>query len=103
MKLKTARAYRIKLALQDVYLQAKDRVEAMRLLSSWYQWAARSRIDLIKEFAATVKGSWSGILNHFESRLTNAALESMNSIIQSADYAALKIPPNRASVLFRSQ
>lgn len=45
MNLKTASAYRIKPALQDVYLQAKDRVEAMRLLSEWHRWAAISRIE----------------------------------------------------------
>jgi len=84
MKLKTARAYRIKLALQDIYLQANDKYDAMRLLTDWYNWAVRSRLGPIKEYAKTVKSNWVGILNYFDSRLTNAVLESMNSIVQSA-------------------
>jgi transposase len=84
MNLKTARAYRLKLALQEVYLQASDKVDAMRLLMEWYRWAVRSRLKPIIEFAKTVKANWAGILNYFDSRLTNAILESINSIVQSA-------------------
>ena len=84
MNLKTARAYRLKLALQEVYLQSNDKTEAMRLMSEWYRWAVRSRLEPIKEFAKTVKSNWAGILNYFDSKLTNAVLESINSIVQSA-------------------
>ena len=84
MNLKTARAYRLKLALQEVYLQATDKADAIRLLSEWYRWAVRSRLGPIKEFSKTVKANWAGILNYFDSKLTNAVLESINSIVQSA-------------------
>ena len=84
LNLKTARAYRIKLALQDVYARSADRNDAERLLEDWHQWASRSRIDAIRSFASTVRSNWTGILNYFNSRLTNAILESINSIIQSA-------------------
>lgn len=84
MNLRTARAYRIKLALQDVYKEAMNKMHAEVLLKKWYAWAIRSRIEAVRDFAKTVKNNWEGILNHFNSRLTNAVLESINSIVQSA-------------------
>jgi len=84
MNLKTGRAYRIKLALQNVYRQAESLGEATTMLRSWYSWAVRSRLEPIREFARTVKNNWSGILNYFDSRLTNGILEGMNSIVQTA-------------------
>ena len=84
MKLKTGRAYRIKLALQDIYRDVHDPEEAADRLKHWYAWAIRSRLDPIREFARTVKNNWEGILNYFDSRLTNGALEGMNSIVQTA-------------------
>lgn len=47
-------------------------------------WAVRCRLEPVKAFARTMKANWSGILNHFDSNLTNAALEGMNSIVQAA-------------------
>jgi transposase len=38
----------------------------------------------VKDFAKTLKKNWPGILNYFDSRLTNAILEGTNSIVQSA-------------------
>lgn len=84
MNLKTGRAYRIKLALQNIYRHADNLVEATAMLRSWYSWAVRSRLDPIREFARTVKNNWAGILNYFDSRLTNSILEGMNSIVQTA-------------------
>ncbi len=82
--LKTARAYRIKLTLQDIYTEARSKKAAEILLKKWYGWAVRSRLEPVKEFAKTVKRQWNGILNYFDSRLTNGVMEGMNSIIQSA-------------------
>ncbi|MDO9592054.1 MAG: ISL3 family transposase [Erysipelotrichaceae bacterium] len=84
LNLKTARAYRIKLALQDVYANATDKVSAMLLLNDWYKWASHSRLKPITEFAKTIKKNWAGILNYFDSKLTNGILESINSIVQAA-------------------
>ena len=84
LNLKTGRAYRIKLALQDVYANATDKNRAMQLLNNWYKWASRSKLKPITEFAKTVKKNWSGILNYFDSKLTNGILESVNSIVQAA-------------------
>lgn len=84
MNLKTARAYRIKLSLQDVYANSSDKASAMTLLTQWYNWAWRSRLAPVTAFAKTVKKNWTGILNYFDSKLTNGVLEGLNSIVQSA-------------------
>lgn len=84
MNLKTAKAYRMKLVLQDIYNISTGRIDAMNNLHKWYQWAVRCRLQPMKEFAKTLKCNWVGILNYFDSRLTNATLEGANSIVQSA-------------------
>lgn len=83
MNLKTAKAYQLKLTLQDIYKSAVDKFDAMVLLEKWYKWAVRCRLPAVKEFAKTVRKNWSGILNYFDSKLTNAALEGINSIVQT--------------------
>lgn len=84
MNLKTARAYRIKLLLQDVYNVATDRESGELMLKRWYGWAVRSRIDEVQAFARMVKSNWDGILNYFTRRLTSGIMESINSVVQSA-------------------
>jgi len=81
--LKTARAYLIRLALQDVYFAA-SREEAQALLKSWYNWAIRSQIEQVKKVARTVKEHWNGILSWFDSKLSNGFLEAINGLIQAA-------------------
>lgn len=84
LNLKTARAYRIKLALQEVYEKATDRMSATLMMKDWYRWASHSRLTPITDFAKTLKKNWAGVLNHFESKLTNGILESINSKVQAA-------------------
>lgn len=82
-RLKTGRAYLIKLALQDVYF-APTRDEAEVLLKKWYSWAIRSQIEQVKRVARTVKEHWNGILAWFDSKLSNGFLEAVNGLIQAA-------------------
>ncbi|MBE9534088.1 MAG: ISL3 family transposase [Proteobacteria bacterium] len=82
-RLKTARAYLLKLALQDVYF-ATSREEAEGRLKSWYSWAIRSQIDQVRKVAKTVKNHWNGILAWFDSGLSNGFIEAINGLIQSA-------------------
>jgi len=84
LNLKTVRAYRIKLALQDIYRTVTGKAEAVKQLNSWYGWARHSRLEPIKEFAKTIKNNWNGIVNYFETKLTSGIMESINSIVQSA-------------------
>lgn len=82
--LKTAKAYQMRLILQDIYNTSIDKTEASIRLNKLYQWAIRSRIEPIKAFARTIKSNWAGIINYFDSRLTNGVLEGINSMIQTA-------------------
>lgn len=82
-RLKTARAYLIKLALQDVYF-APSRAVAEQELKNWYNWAIRSQIEQVKKVARTVKSHWDGILSWFDSKLSNGYVEAVNGLIQSA-------------------
>ena len=82
-RLKTAKAYLIKLALQDVYF-APAREDAVALLKSWYNWAIRCQIEQVKKVARTVKDNWNGILAWFDSKLSNGFLEAVNGLIQAA-------------------
>ena len=81
-KLKTGRAYRMKLVFQELFeCDEKQGIEGMR---KWYLWAARSRLEHIKEFAATLKKHWDGIVRWFKTNLTNGILEGLNSLVQAA-------------------
>jgi len=83
LNIKTARAYQIKLALQEIYSTAADEIDAMNMLNKWYNWAVRSRLDPVKKFAQTLKTNWTGVINYFDSRITNAVLEGINSKVQT--------------------
>lgn len=82
-RLKTARAYLIKLALQDIYY-APSRALGEQELKKWYNWAIRSQIEQVKKVARTVKSHWDGILSWFDSKLSNGYVEAVNGLIQSA-------------------
>jgi len=81
LNLKTVRAYNIKLNLQRFW-DSQNRNEAAKSLKKWYYWATHSRLTPITEAAKTVKKHWDGILNYFDSRITNGILEGINSIVQ---------------------
>lgn len=82
LNLKTARAYQIKLTFQDFYEQPRRTAEAF--LKRWYFWATHSRLQPVIDAARTVKRHWDGVLEWFESRITNGVLEGINSLIQAA-------------------
>ncbi|NLG84791.1 MAG: ISL3 family transposase [Firmicutes bacterium] len=73
--LKTARAYRMKLALQEGY-QSPDRATAEEGLKRLYWWLVHSRLEPMKAMAVTIKGHWNAILNYFDHRRTTGALEA---------------------------
>ena len=53
-------------------------------LKAWCSWAARSRLAPFKKLAQTLKCHWDGILAYYPQRITSAAIESINGIIQTA-------------------
>jgi transposase len=84
LNLKTHRAFRIKEALREIYRSAPDRETAEPLLEQWYRWARRCRLEPLKRVAKTLKDHWEGILNAFDSKLTNGRVEAANGLIQAA-------------------
>lgn len=83
-KLKTARAFRMKEELRDIFAQADSKAEAAELLTAWLAWAKRSRLAPFRKLARTLQAHWEGILNGFDSRLTNGGVEAINGLIQAA-------------------
>ena len=83
LNLKTARAHAIIESLWEIWTAA-DKSEARFLLKKWYFWATPSRLEPIKEFAKTVRNHWEGILNVFDSYITNGIIEGLNNKIKTA-------------------
>lgn len=84
LNLNTHRAFRIKEALREIFHSATHREDAEVLLNQWYSWARRCRLEPIKQVAKTLKAHWQGVLNAFDSKLTNGRVEAANSLIQAA-------------------
>ena len=82
-RLKTARAYTMRVTLQDIYELSTNRTEAEKRLKQLCNWISRSRLAPMKKFGELLKNHWEEILNYFDHRYTNAILEGMNSIIQN--------------------
>lgn len=81
-KCRTARAYRMKLILQEIYrLEFQEAEPAMWGL---YHWAVRSRLKPMVAFGKMLRRHWDGAMRWFETRRTNAILEGMNSLVQAA-------------------
>jgi len=83
MNLKTARAYNLRLAFQDIYSEP-SRAWGELFLDRWYSWARRCRLEPMKQVALTIKKHRDGILRWFDSRIANGLIESINSLIQAA-------------------
>ena len=83
MNLKTAKAYRLKLAFQEIYNKNITKEMAHNEIKEWLNWAIHSKLDSMKKVARMVGQKINGILNYFEYRVTNAVLEGTNSMIQN--------------------
>ncbi len=81
--LKTGRAYRIRLAFQELYDQPSAEA-ATGYLKKWYFWATHSRLQPVIDAAHTVKRHWNGILRWFDSKIANGLIEGINSLVQAA-------------------
>jgi transposase len=77
------RAIALREDLQETW-QWQDPKSAELHLKSWCGWAARSRLPAFQKLAKTIKAHWDGILAYFPHRVTSAAIESINGIIQTA-------------------
>jgi transposase len=73
------RAMALRDSLQDV-LKDSD----LPSLKWWLGWADRSRLEPFRKLSRTLKEHFHGILAYLQTRLTNAAIESINGILQMA-------------------
>ena len=80
--LKTAKAYQIRLAFQEFYLEPKVTAEAF--FRRWYFWATHRRIKPIIDAAKTIKAYYDGVIRWFDSGINNGILEDINSLAQAA-------------------
>ena len=85
----------MKEGLRDIFAQATGKAEAAELLTAWLSWAKRSRLAPFRKLARTLKAHWEGILNGFDSRLSNGGVEAINGLIQAAKARARGYRTNR--------
>ncbi|MCC7101243.1 MAG: ISL3 family transposase [Rubrivivax sp.] len=90
-KLKTARAWRLKMALREVFANARRHnlaEQASAELKSWLSWARRSRLAPFKRLAATLKAHFDAVVRSMLDHRSNAFIEAMNGLMQQAKRAA---------------
>ena len=89
--LKSARAWRLKMALREVYAHAaasNDAAQAERDLRGWLSWARRSRLEPFKKLAATLRTHLAAVVRGMTDNRSNAFVEAMNGLLQQAKRAA---------------
>ncbi len=77
------RAIALRESLQDTW-EWPGPVSAEFHLKGWCSWAVRSRLAPFQKLAQTIKAHWNGILAFYPNRITSAAIEAINGIIQTA-------------------
>jgi transposase len=82
LNLKTGKAYRLKLALQDLW--TLPTLFADVYFREWYKWAVRSQLTPMIKVACSLKKHEEGIIRWFFTRMTNGLLEGINSLVQAS-------------------
>ena len=89
--LKSARAWRLKMALRQVYGRARqhnDGLIAAADLQRWIRWARRSRLDAFKRLGMTLRTHFDAVVRGMVDHRSNAFVEAMNGLLQQARRAA---------------
>lgn len=89
--LKTARAWRLKMGLREVFAQARrhnDSTLASADLKRWISWARRSRLDSFKRLGTTLRTHFDAVVRGMLDHRSNAFVEAMNGLMQQAKRAA---------------
>jgi transposase len=94
-------AYRLKEMFLDVF-DIEDQDQAKGYLKFWCDLAIEAGIQPFIKFVNLIKAHWFGIVNYFNSRLTNGILEGINSKIQLAKRRArgFKSTTNFVNMIF---
>ena len=72
----------MRLRAQEIYA-FNDKEEARKEFKKLIRWMKLSRLEPMKKVAKTLEEELEYILNYYDSRLTNATLEGINSVIQN--------------------
>ena len=89
--LKSARAWRLKMALREVYARARSHnsiEQAGTDLSAWLSWARRCRLAPLKKLATTLKERFAAVVRGMVDHRSNAFVEAMNGLLQQAKRTA---------------
>ena len=89
--LKSARAWRLKMGLREVFAHARSHNEATIAstdLKRWLSWARRSRLEPFKRLATTLKTHFEAVVRGMLDHRSNAFVEAMNGMMQQAKRAA---------------
>ena len=89
--LKSARAWRLKMALREVYARAavtNDPPLAHADLRAWLSWARRSRLEPFRKLAKTISNRAEAVVRGMVDNRSNAYVEAMNGLLQQAKRAA---------------
>lgn len=89
--LKSARAWRLKMALRAVYAHAaagNDQEQASKELKAWISWARRSRLEPFQKLAKTLSERLEAVVRGMLDSRSNAYVEAMNGLLQQAKRAA---------------
>lgn len=87
LALKTARAWECKELFKGFYEQP-DAVQGRAFFIKWYGRSMRSRLEPVKGVARSFMNSLPRLLTWFKHRISNAAAEGFNSVIQALKSAA---------------
>lgn len=80
---KLGRAFRMVKQLDDLYF-CQTRLEAESVMRRLTSWMMHSKLEPMKDAAASLRRNREEILAYFEQRISNAFAEGMNSLIQTA-------------------
>jgi len=80
LNLKVGRAWAIKDALRTLWTYRQS-AAVKRFFKRWYGWAMRSRLEPVKQVAATLKRHLDGVLRFVQHPITNGVAEGLNSKI----------------------
>jgi transposase len=89
--LKSARAWRLKQGLREVYAQGvagNCEETAKAALQGWISWARRCRLEPFKKLAMTIKKRLPGVVRGMLDGRSNAYVEAMNGLLQQTKTAA---------------
>ncbi len=78
LNLRCNRAYLLKESFREFW-EYTCRGWAKRFLKKWFWWATHSRLKPIRDFAWMLRRHEEDILNYFDERISNGAVEGMNN------------------------